>query len=282
MTEILRQEATEVETFQADVIAQDGVVGQQDRGFIDGALQFIKGNLRRLERGSAAGLATLAIGGYATESAFASPEQASAYTAQAAPTPTSLMHGVNVFYETTVAPWRYVSSAGAMNNIQHMDVDGHSYELSAVCNITSKYNSNFNSVSFVRNNLQGDYEVTCQNGDQAAEHGPLTPINKECYNSTFHNCKDMNLVPVLEREGTIVGTYLKQRFNSKLVNVNFGRTTRLHVDNYKGQNKSDAEVYYAKAPGVKGPQAKEVIIDRIKNQQTYKVDLYPQGTITVK
>lgn len=164
-------------------------------------------------------------------------------------TPLWAMGYLEFYYERTVAPWEGIASNGAMNNISHFQVTPHQLLVTATCDLTAKYSANVNTVSYVRVNLRGDYEIGCADGDAHVQHN-LIPLRVMCNNSSFRHCPDMRFGPALAHVGS------EAAGAAGVSPQGLGSVTRVVIDQQKGKSLYSLRVFYARSG--RGRQLKEL------------------------
>jgi hypothetical protein len=179
--------------------------------------------------------------------------------------PLAVADYLETYYENTVAPWRAIASGGAMNNIAHLTVAPHSLVAVANCNMSARHSGNFNSVRLIRSNLRGDYEISCQNGDEEVQHN-LIPHKKMCYLTTFRNCPDMRFGPALADVGS------EAAGSVGIAAGRLGSVSKVVVDESKGQGLYVAHVFYSKKAG--GRSLEELTFTVDKGRYTHSAVWY--------
>lgn len=177
------------------------------------------------------------------------------------------------------------ANGGAMNLIEHFYTGPHSVIAIAPCNSLSGNRANL--VRLVRTNLKGDYEITCANGDAAAQHN-FIPLRTECPDPTLQpNCKHKNIEPAQQYVGSKLEAYLDKAHPKDLHDA-FGRVLRITIDDYSNApwgdlgipnngKPTDAHVFFAKPqPGAsRGARAvEEVSLFTVKSEVRVSVQLY--------
>lgn len=230
---------------------------------------FLAKHLRIVKYGAAALLSSIAAFG-SSDIALAAPSKNLASQAR----PLRFLTQVEDFYRDTVVYGEAISSEGAMNYVEHMKIQPHSFEIVGACNVNTNNNNYYNDVRFVLSNLKYDHEISCANGDQPAQNFYF-PHSKECVVPSQVNCKDMNLVPILKTvasEAEAYATGLKPKLMSR---ASFGSVALLLVDQYRSKSRTDARIFFRNQDSSSNTRpVKAISIFTHKGQETANVTFY--------
>lgn len=189
-------------------------------------------------------------------------------------TPLSMESYVTQYVAHTINYGQSFADSGAMNVIEHLDTAPHSITAIAPCNNLSGNKANW--VRLVRDNMKGEYEITCADGDAPAQY-PYVPHSKYCVDPYQEpNCKDMNLGTAQQYVGSKVEAYIES-LKPKYARDSYGNVSRLAIDNYNSKRKTDLHVYYRRAragSGRSGRAVKEISLYTVKGKESFGISFY--------
>jgi hypothetical protein len=188
--------------------------------------------------------------------------------------PLRFLNQVQNFYSINMNNDRGVSNDGDMNNVEHMKIEPHSFQISGVCDITFSNNNYFNSVRLVQNNLKFEHEITCAYGDTFVEN-LYTPHREYCPYRNEVICKDMNMVPILKTVASEAEAYVSALKPKLMSRADLGSVALLLVDQYKSKGQTDAHIFFRnQVSSAGGRPVREISIFNNKGKQTANATFY--------
>jgi hypothetical protein len=189
-------------------------------------------------------------------------------------TPLSMESYVKLYVADTINYGQSFANSGAMGLVEHLNTTPHSIVAIAPCNELSGNKGNL--VRYVSDNLHGESEITCKNGDEPVQR-PFEPHSQYCPDPTTQpNCKDMNIGKAQQYVSSKVEAYIES-LNPKYGHASFGNVSRMAIDNYNSQRETDLHLYYKRSVARSSSSTRaveEVSLFTDKGKESFSVEFY--------